>query len=79
MAVTGLPPATVEHDVKRPMIMPLTSDTLIWLINEHLRSVGAELIPEQANLSVDVPSGGDCSGERLHLDNKIVLNVRFFQ
>lgn len=70
-----LTPMPIGH---RPMGMSITKSDLVDLINGQLKAQGDPEIPQNAVLTVEIPSGGDWSGTDLEFDdNKVLLEVKW--
>lgn len=64
----------------QPMIMPISRTNLLWLLNKHLAETGQSELPQNTEITISVPTGGDYSGDLLYLDDdKLKLNARFYR
>lgn len=61
-----------------PMKMTVSRSDLLQLINLQLKREGKPELPQNAQIVVKVPGGGDWSGEYLDLDDKEqVIDLRW--
>lgn len=60
-----------------PMYMEVTRDMIFRLVNEELARRHQPVLPLNAELTVNIPGGGDRSGENLEIDSRGEVYLTF--
>lgn len=73
------PRQDTTRPAKTPMVIELTKAHLLFMLNNYALGLGADTssIPTNAEVTVDVPGGGDWSGMPLEITDGRSIYVRW--